>query len=149
MDHRTRKLITSHEDLHPRDELDWLYESRKEGIRGLASIEHSVGASIRKIEDYIKKSKERLITAASNSTDNIMTNRTTAKTKKEIRKKKSYWIFQAKTIERPGPDYEKETFREKLDLFLLQRHKNELSIIRNRIASVNCVDIKTGGLIIY
>ena len=46
-------------------------------------------------EDYIKKSKERLTTVASNSSDNIRTNRTTTKTKKHMGRKTTVWIFQA------------------------------------------------------
>ena len=46
MDQRTRKLMTWHKALHPRDNADRLYVSRKEGGRGLASIEDSVDASI-------------------------------------------------------------------------------------------------------
>ena len=46
MDQRTRKLITVHKVLHPRDDVDRLYVSRKEGRRGLANIEDSVDASI-------------------------------------------------------------------------------------------------------
>ena len=37
MDQRTRKLMTIHKALHPRDIIDWLYVSRKEGGRGLAN----------------------------------------------------------------------------------------------------------------
>ena len=47
-----------HKALHRRDELDRLYVSRKEGERRLASIEDSVGALIREIEDYIKSVKK-------------------------------------------------------------------------------------------
>ena len=39
MDQRTRKLMTMHKALHPRDDIDRLCVSRKEGGRGLASIE--------------------------------------------------------------------------------------------------------------
>ena len=35
MDQRTRKLMTMHKTLHPRDGVDRLYISRKEGGRGL------------------------------------------------------------------------------------------------------------------
>ena len=42
----TRKLMTMHKALHPRDDVDRLYVSRKEGGRWLASIEDSVDASI-------------------------------------------------------------------------------------------------------
>ena len=51
MDQRTRKLVTMHKVLHPRDDVDRLYVSRKEGRRGLASIEDRVNASIQRLED--------------------------------------------------------------------------------------------------
>ena len=57
MDQRTRKLMTMHKALHPRDDVDRLYVSRKEGGRGLASIEDSVDASIQQLEDYIEKTR--------------------------------------------------------------------------------------------
>ena len=50
-----------HEALHPRDNVNRLYVSRKWGGKGFASIQDSVDASIRRLEDDIKKSKERLI----------------------------------------------------------------------------------------
>ena len=40
--------MTMHKALHPRDDVDRLYVSRKEGGRGLASIEDSVDASIQR-----------------------------------------------------------------------------------------------------
>ena len=55
MDQRTRKLMTMHKALHPRDDVDRLYVSRKEGGWGLASIEDSVDASIQRLEDYVDK----------------------------------------------------------------------------------------------
>ena len=45
MDQRTRKLMTMHKALHPRDDVDRLYVSRKEEGRGIASIEDSVDDS--------------------------------------------------------------------------------------------------------
>ena len=45
MDQRTRKLMTMHKALHRRDDVDRLNVSRKEGRRGLASIEDSVDGS--------------------------------------------------------------------------------------------------------
>ena len=48
-----------HKALHHRDDVDRLYVSRKEGGRGLASIEDNVDASIQRLKDYIqKKTKE-------------------------------------------------------------------------------------------
>ena len=69
--------------LHPRDDIDGLYVSRKEGRIELISIKDYVDASIQKLGDYIKKRKEKLITAASNSTENIRTRKTVWKTRKQ------------------------------------------------------------------
>ena len=77
MDQRTRKLMTMHNALHPRDDVDILYIPRKEGGRRLASIKDSVDASIQRLEDYIQKHERGLITATRNDTDNIKTNRMT------------------------------------------------------------------------
>ena len=48
--------------------------SRKEEERRLAINKDSMDASIQGPEDYVKKSKERLITATRNSTGNIKMN---------------------------------------------------------------------------
>ena len=57
-----------HKTLHPRDGVDRLYVSRKEGGRRLAGIEDCVDVSTQELENYIKKTKkkkkERLLTAA-------------------------------------------------------------------------------------
>ena len=58
-----RKLMTMHKALHPRDDVDRLYVSRKEGGGGLASIENSIDALIQRLEDYIQKYDGELITA--------------------------------------------------------------------------------------
>ena len=57
-----KKLMTRHLALQPRDVIDRLYESRKEGGRGLTNMKDFVDASKKVLEDYIKKNKERLIT---------------------------------------------------------------------------------------
>ena len=74
MDQRTRKLMTMHKALHPRDDVDRLYVSRKEGGRGLTSIEDSVDASIQRLKDYIQKHEGGFITATRNETENTMNN---------------------------------------------------------------------------
>ena len=61
--------------LHPKDDFDRLYASRKGWWRGLANIEDSVDASIQRLEDYIEKHEEGLITATRNDTDNTKTKR--------------------------------------------------------------------------
>ena len=90
MDQRTRKLMTMHKALHPRDDVDRLYGSRKEGGRGLASIEDNVDASIQRLEDYIEKHEWGLITAIRNDTDNTMDNRMTITRKQKWEGKQLY-----------------------------------------------------------
>ena len=75
MDRRTGKLMTMHKALHPRDDVDRLYVARKEGGRGLDSIEDSVDTSIQRLEDYIEKHERGLITVIRNNTDNTIDNR--------------------------------------------------------------------------
>ena len=91
MDQRTRKLMTIHKALHPRDDVDRLYVSRKEGGRGLASIEDTVDASIQRLEDYIEKYERGLITAIRNDTDNTIDNRMTTTRKQKWEKKITLW----------------------------------------------------------
>ena len=82
MDQRTRKLMTMHKALHPRDDVDRLFVSRKEGGRELASIDDSVDASIQRLEDYIEKHERGLITAIRNDPDNMIDDRMTTRKQK-------------------------------------------------------------------
>ena len=75
MEQRIRKLVTTHTALHPRDDDDRLYISRKEGGKGLVSIEDSVDASIQRLEDYIEKHEGGLFTAIRKDSDDTMDNR--------------------------------------------------------------------------
>ena len=75
--------MTMHKALHPSDDVDRLYVSRKEGGRGLASIENSVDASIQRLEDYIEKHERRLITAIKNNSDKTIDNRMTGTRKQK------------------------------------------------------------------
>ena len=68
----TRLLMTMHKALHPRDDGDRLCVSRKEGGRGLASIEDNVDASILRLEDDTEKHEGGLITTIRNVTDNTI-----------------------------------------------------------------------------
>ena len=52
MQQGTRKLMTMHKALHLIDDVDRLYVSRKEGGRGLISIEETVDATIQRLKDY-------------------------------------------------------------------------------------------------
>ena len=82
MDQRTRKLMTMHKALHPRDDIDRLYVSRKEGGRELASIEDTADASIQRLKDYIEKHDRGLITTIRVDTDNTIDERVTTKKQK-------------------------------------------------------------------
>ena len=93
MDQRTKKLMTMHKALHPRDDVNRLYVSRKEGGRGLASIEDSVDASIQQLEGYIEKHERGLITAIRNDTANTIDDRMTKTRKQKWEKKRLYRRF--------------------------------------------------------
>ena len=85
--------MTMHKALHPRDDVDRLYVSRKEGGRELASIEDSVDASIQRLKDYIKKHDGVLITATRSKTENTMNNRMTITKKEKWEGKQLYGRF--------------------------------------------------------
>ena len=93
IDQRTRELMTMHKALHPRDDVDRLYISRKEGGRGLASIEDSVDASIQRLKEYIQKHEGGLITATRNETENTMNNRMAITRKQKWEGKQLYGRF--------------------------------------------------------
>ena len=93
MDQRTGKLMTMHKALHPWDDVDRLYVSRKEGGRGVASIEDTVDASIQRLEDYIEKHERGLITAIKNDLDNTIDERMTTTRKQKWEGKQPYGHF--------------------------------------------------------
>ena len=93
MDQRTRKLMTMHKALHPRDDVDRLYVSRKKWWGGLASFEDSVHATIQRLEDYIDKYDGGLITAIRNNTDNTIDNKMTRYRKQKWEEKQLYGCF--------------------------------------------------------
>ena len=93
MDQRTRKLMTMHKALHPRDDVDSLYGLRMEEGRGLANGEDSVNASIQKLEDYIEKHEGGLIIAIKNDTDNTVTNRITITRKQNGKENSSLGVL--------------------------------------------------------
>ena len=84
-----RKCCTNNNN----NDVDRLYVSRKEGGRGLASIEDSVDASIQRLEDYIEKHERGLITVIRNDTDNTIDDRMTTTRKQKWEKKQLYGRF--------------------------------------------------------
>ena len=69
--------------LNPRDDVDRLYVSRKEGGRGITSIEDTIDALIQWLEDYIEKHEWGLIITTRNDTNNTMDNRMTINREKK------------------------------------------------------------------
>ena len=111
--------MTMHKALNPSDDIDRLYVSRKEGGRGLTSIEDSVNASKQRLEDYIQKHDGGLITVIRNDTDNSRDYRMTI-TRKKCEGKQLYELFK-RLINNISHDktwnwQEKETLREKQNL---------------------------------
>ena len=72
---------------HLRVDIDYMcakkQKTKKQTGRGVANIEDGLDASVRGHNDYIRKSKERLIIANSNNRGNIIKNKTTRKQKCE------------------------------------------------------------------
>ena len=64
LDRTTRKLMNMYQALHPRDSVVRLYLPRKEGGRGLISVEDCIDLATMSLENYIQKSNERLLTSA-------------------------------------------------------------------------------------
>ena len=85
--------MTMHKALHPRNDVDRLYVSRKEGGGVLASIEDSVDASIQRLEDYLQKHDGLLITTIRKDSDNTMDNRMTITRKQKCEGKQLYGRF--------------------------------------------------------
>ena len=64
LDRKTRKLLTIHGALHPKSNVSCLYVPRREGGRGLISVEDAINTEERNINVYISQSQERLLKAA-------------------------------------------------------------------------------------
>ena len=84
--------MTRHKALHPRDDIDRLYISRKVGGRGLASIEDSINALIQRLEDYVEKYEGGLTIVTRNDTDDMNNNRMTV-TRKNGKKNNSMGVL--------------------------------------------------------
>ena len=64
MDRRTRKFMTMHRALNPKSDVARIYLSRKEGGRGLISVEDIAKLAILGLERYLLTSEEVLLIAA-------------------------------------------------------------------------------------
>ena len=85
--------MTMHKALHPRDNVDRLHVSRKEGGRDLARIEDTVDASIKRLEDYLEKHERGQITTIRNDTDYTIDERVTTTRKQKWEGEQLYGRF--------------------------------------------------------
>ena len=87
--------------LHPKSDVDRLYIPRKEGVRGLISIEDCAELAIRGLKVYVHGSDERLIQAArGDKTDDLEAASVLKRSKKEkirrLGRESSLWsVFEA------------------------------------------------------
>ena len=86
-----------HKALHPRDNVNRLYVSRKEEGRCLASIEDSIDALIQWLEDYIEKHWGRLITDTRNNTEKMRINKLKITGKQKLEEIQLYGCFKGLT----------------------------------------------------
>ena len=109
--------------LDPSDDVDRLYVSRKEGGRGLASIEDSVDTSIQRLEDYIQKHEGGLITATRNDTENTMNNRMTITRIQKWEGKQLYgrfkWLINDISHDKTWTWLRKENFKRETESLLI------------------------------
>ena len=89
IDGKTRKLFTIYGALHPKSDVGRLYIPRKEGRRGLISIEDCVEL-IRGMEVYVHESEERLIQAARGDKIDVLEAASVLKRSKK-EKRLEYW----------------------------------------------------------
>ena len=61
LDRKTRKMMTLHGALHPKNDVDRLYLPRQKGGRGLISCEMCVKAEENNLAWYVNNSNERLM----------------------------------------------------------------------------------------
>ena len=61
LDRNTRKLLSMNDALHPRANVSRVYLSRKEGGRGLVSVEDCVRLEELSLDRYLSQSEEKLL----------------------------------------------------------------------------------------
>ena len=86
IDRKHRKLFTIYGSLHLKSDVDRLYKPRKQGGRGLTSIEDCVELAIRGLEVCVHGSAKRLVQAArEDKIDGLAVTSVSKRSKKEKR----------------------------------------------------------------
>ena len=83
--------MTMHNALHLKSYIDRLYIPRKEGGRGFQDVEETVEVTNLELENYVKESKERFLTAASSVDIDLTkpTRKTTFKAKEQKKEERT------------------------------------------------------------
>ena len=63
LDRHTRRMMSAYHAIHPKSNVQRIYIKRKEGGRGLTSIEECIASELRSLHHYIVNSEETLLTA--------------------------------------------------------------------------------------
>ena len=115
-----------HKALHPRDEVDRQYVSRKEGGRGLTNIEDSTYALIQRLEDYIEKHEEGLIIASRTDTDNANTDWITITRNQKLEGKQFYRRFKQLIHEKTWTRLRKGNLKIETESILIAAQNNAI-----------------------
>ena len=106
IDRKTRKVMNMHRALHSRANVDRLYVPRKEGGRGLISIEECVNIESRALGQYLKTSEDEWLKSAweeelikVDEDPEVYKERTTKKRKEEWHRKPMHGQFIRQTEE--------------------------------------------------
>ena len=63
LDRHTRRMMSAYHAIHPKSNVQRIYIKRKEGGRGLTSVEECIASELRSLHHYIVTSEETLLTA--------------------------------------------------------------------------------------
>ena len=97
MDRRTRKM---HQALNPKSDIARIYLSRKEGGRGLISVEDTVKLAILRFERYVLISVEQLLIAARRLNENYEQHLGMIESVKEFKeRRRNEWKYFVETEE--------------------------------------------------
>ena len=122
--------MTMHKALHPRDDVDRLYVSRREGWRGLVSIKDSADASIKRLEDYIEKHERGLITAIKKDSNNMTDDKMTITRKQKWEKNQLYdrfkWLINTISFEKIWTWLRKGILKREMESLLIAAQDNAM-----------------------
>ena len=111
LDRKSRKTMTMYGGLNPKSDADRLYVKRKEGCRGLISVEQCIREEENSLEFYVASSEENLIRGVSTA-ETINTRETI--TSVEFKKQKAKELKEKRSEKRIHGQFIRET-TEKVD----------------------------------